>query len=157
VSRDVDMPYAAEVDAALALAYAPLRRRSAALSPARVRAAVRWDRSGEAGRGWQAVAVLGRMAETSLAFALTALVFIGTLSGLAEQAVAPSELPERPVRAPAAALPDYERHELLLLRLGRGAVWTTPADDMLDPARLRLQQLEQDERPRERGPDGFLR
>lgn len=85
---------------ALRRSFAPLRSAKTSLSPARVRATVRWsareeERRRASARGWGRVAAVGRLSEASLALGLTAFLFVGLASVLAD-----------PVAPPAAAAAD---------------------------------------------------
>ena len=62
--------------------FAPLRARTTALSPARVRAAVRWSEREEQRRRavasrWGRIAGIGRLAELSVGLGVTAFLFAG--------------------------------------------------------------------------------
>lgn len=68
------------VDAALDDAFAPLRRRGAPIGPARVRAALRWERPEPVRiRG---LALFARISEVSAAAVLSALMFGATLASV---------------------------------------------------------------------------
>jgi hypothetical protein len=69
------------LDAALEDAFAPLRARRANVGPARVRAAVRWS-SPEAGR-LGGLALLTRISELTVAAAISAFLFAGTVTSFA--------------------------------------------------------------------------
>ncbi|HLZ48004.1 MAG TPA: hypothetical protein VKR80_05070 [Candidatus Limnocylindria bacterium] len=68
------------LDSALADAFAPLRARSANISAARVRAAVRW--SAPEPRPLRGIALLTRVSELSVAAAISAFLFAGTVASL---------------------------------------------------------------------------
>ncbi|MEP7003997.1 MAG: hypothetical protein ABI888_05595 [Chloroflexota bacterium] len=68
------------VDAALDEAFAPLRARTANISPARVRAAVRWSGPESARMGRPAL--FARISEISMAAVISALVFSSSLASL---------------------------------------------------------------------------
>lgn len=68
------------VDAALTEAFAPLRLRTANISAARVRAAVRWSRP--AGPRLRGLALVARISELSVAAAISALLFGSTLAAV---------------------------------------------------------------------------
>ncbi len=59
-------------------AFGPLRARRTTVSPARVRAVVRWQHEAEPAR-LRGFALFSRLAESSLALALTAFVFAGSV------------------------------------------------------------------------------
>lgn len=74
------------LESALDEAFVPLREARTTLSPARVRAAVRWQRERDAAPPvWRGVALAGRLAESSLALGLTGLLFVATLGPLGEE------------------------------------------------------------------------
>jgi hypothetical protein len=77
--RDLSLEERLRVEAALADAYAPLRERRAAISPARVRARVRWETAPQPAAAWQGVALVARLSEATVAFAVSALFFVGAL------------------------------------------------------------------------------
>jgi hypothetical protein len=68
------------LDAALEDAFAPLRLRTANVGPARVRAAVRWS-TPAAGR-LRGVALLSRLSELTVAAAISALLFAGSVASI---------------------------------------------------------------------------
>jgi len=68
------------VDAALEDAFAPLRARTANVGPARVRAAVRWTASEPRSRG--RLALLGRVSELTIAAAISAFLFAGSVASV---------------------------------------------------------------------------
>ena len=68
------------LDAALDEAFAPLRARTANVGPSRVRAAVRWS-SPEPGR-IRGLALLARVSELSVAAAISALLFAGSVASI---------------------------------------------------------------------------
>lgn len=70
------------LDRVLDDAFAPGRSRTARLSPARVRARVAWEREAPPPPGWRALALLGRLGESSLALGMTALLFTASFGGL---------------------------------------------------------------------------
>ena len=85
-ARHVDFAEQLRLEAALEEAFAPLRERRAHISPARVRAALRWERQPQPARPlWRGVALAGRLAETSLAAGMTAMLLVATLGPLAEE------------------------------------------------------------------------
>jgi hypothetical protein len=67
-----------EVDAALEEAFAPLRTRRANISPARVRAAVRW--APEQPQPFRGLALITRIAEVSVAAVVSAFLFGGSIA-----------------------------------------------------------------------------
>ncbi len=75
------------VDAALDEAFAPLRARTANISPARVRAAVRWSRPEPAQIG--RTALLARISEITTAAVISAFVFSASLASLAASPYVP--------------------------------------------------------------------
>lgn len=116
------------LDAALSEAYAPLRLATTGLSPARVRAAVRWAPEGPpALRG---AALLGRAGELATAVAAAAFVFAASLSPLGPSGslLPPVGTADEVRLAPGLSL---ERPEIFArwLRVGRSVV----ANDLLDP------------------------
>jgi hypothetical protein len=72
------------VDAALDEAFAPLRGRATNISPARVRAAVRWTRPEPT--GLRGVALLSRITELSVAAVVGAFLVGGSLGGVPQSA-----------------------------------------------------------------------
>ncbi len=127
-----------EVEHALESAFAPLRLRRAAVSPLRVRAAVRW------GRGAPAAAVpwsgaVARLSELSLAVGMSVMVFVGAFGSAlpGSHAVAPPPTDEAadasiyPV--PHVTAPLEDEHYIRWLRLDR----YVPLQDWLDPSVLR--------------------
>ncbi len=76
------------VDAALDDAFAPLRARTATISPARVRAVVRWSTAEPAHMGRSAL--FARLSEISMAAVISALVFSSSLASLS----AASDVPD---------------------------------------------------------------
>lgn len=90
-----------ELEEAFIDAFAPLAAAGTAVSAARVRARVHWRIEPERdGLGWLAVA--GRLAETSLAVAFTAFLFIGSFGTPKSVEPAP-ETPVAEARADAIA------------------------------------------------------
>ena len=75
------------VDAALAEAFAPLRARSANVSAARVRAAVRW--SAPEPRPLRGLALLTRVSELTVAAAISAFLFAGSVASVEALPAAP--------------------------------------------------------------------
>ena len=117
------------LDAALEEAFAPLRASDASVSPARVRAAVRWAPT-ESPR-LQGAALLGRAGELATAVAAAAFVFAASLAvpGETGAAIAPVRASADEVRtAPGLSL---DRPEIFArwLRVGR----TVTVNDLLDP------------------------
>lgn len=68
------------VDALLDEAFAPLRTRTTTIGPARVRAAVRWSPAEP--RGVRGAALLARVSQLTLAAAISAFVFTGSVASL---------------------------------------------------------------------------
>jgi hypothetical protein len=68
------------VDAALEDAFAPLRARTANVGPARVRAAVRWSASEPPKHS--RLALLGRVSELTVAAAISAFLFAGSVASV---------------------------------------------------------------------------
>jgi len=68
------------LDAALEDAFAPLRARTANVGPARVRAAVRWSASQPRKRS--RLAMLGRVSELTVAAAISAFLFAGSVASV---------------------------------------------------------------------------
>lgn len=118
-----------DLDRILDDAFARGRLRTAPIAAARVRARVAWDRPKPASAGWRGVALLGRLGESSLAFGMTAILFVGALGGVTGQAetVQPERGGEFVVRV---SMPLDETRFLRLLRIGRSA----PVADDVDPA-----------------------
>jgi hypothetical protein len=108
-------------------AFAPGRSRTVPISAARVRARVAWERPVDG--GLRGLALFGRLAETSLAIGMTALLFTATLGGVAPttETVQPEGGSEYVVRVSA---PLDDMRFLRLLRIGR----TAPVADDVDPA-----------------------
>ena len=75
------------LDAALDDAFAPLRGRSANIGPARVRAAVRWTPSEPRRIG--RLALLARVSELTVAAAISAFLFAGTVASVESVPVVP--------------------------------------------------------------------
>lgn len=71
------------LDAALAEAFAPLRRRQAPVGPARVHAALRW--AAPAPRPFAGLAILGRLSELAVAAAVSAFLFSAAMPVAAPQ------------------------------------------------------------------------
>src|SRR5205085_9299884 len=108
-------------------AYAPLRARSASLSPARVRLALRIPQPVPASVRFSRITA--RINEFGLAAAVTAFAFIGA-GAIAPQHAIVDEAVSVPVTpAHVSAAPD-DAYFLRWLRLGRYA----PVSDVLDPA-----------------------
>ena len=119
------------LDTALEEAFAPLRVSGTGVSPARVRAAIRWTPSGPP--PLRGAALFGRAGELATAVAAAAFVFAASLAPVAPPdasgATASSTLPADVVRvAPGLAL---DRPEIFArwLRVGRSVT----ANDILDP------------------------
>lgn len=117
------------IDAALDAAFAPLRLAGTSLSPARVRAAVRWTPATP--QRLRGAALLGRAGELATAVAAAAFVFAASLAPVVPATPAPGHsTPADEVRvAPGLSL---ERPETFVrwLRVGR----TVTANDRIDPA-----------------------
>jgi len=79
-SAPLRLDYRRAVDTALDEAFAPLRARTANIGPARVRAAVRW--SVPEPRGLGGLALLSRISGLSLAAAISAFVYAGSIAPL---------------------------------------------------------------------------
>ena len=118
-----------DLDRILDDAFARGRARTAPIAAARVRARVAWDRPQPASPGWRAIALLGRLSESSLALGMTAILFVGALGGVTGQTetVQPEQGGEFVVRV---STPLDESRFLRLLRIGR----TAPVADDVDPA-----------------------
>lgn len=131
MKRTAALPLSERVrlDAVLDAAYAPLRLSGTGLSPARVRAAVRWaPASAPPLRG---AALIGRAGELATAVAAAAFVFAASLAPIlpAAEDSGRSALPADVVRvAPGLSL-DRPETFARWLRVGR----TVRADDLLDP------------------------
>jgi len=120
------------LDAALDAAFAPLRLTGTSLSPARVRAAVRWAPA--APPRLRGAALVGRAGELATAVAAAAFVFAASLAPVlptspGAEATAPSTTPADEVRvAPGLSL-DRPETFVRWLRVGR----TVTANDVIDP------------------------
>jgi hypothetical protein len=129
-----------EVERALESAFTPLRLRRAAVSPLRVRAAVRWGR-GAPPQALRWSAAMARLSELSLAAGMSVMVFLGAFGSAAAPALqppSPASLDEAadPARYPTprvtAPLGEDERY-IRWLRLDR----YVPLQDWLDPSIVR--------------------
>jgi hypothetical protein len=114
---------------ALDRAYAPLRLRTAALSPARVRLALRIPQPVPASARFSRLTA--RLTEFGLAAAVTAFAFVGTASvtnkpGIVDEAAAP-EIASAATHITAGT---DDQYVFRWLRIGRYA----PQSDVLDPA-----------------------
>lgn len=129
------------LEAALDRAFATAREGSTVLSPARVRARVAWDRPRPPAAGWRGVLLLGRVAESSLAVGLTAMLFVATLGGLdaRTETVQVEESGDFVVRVTA---PLDDSRFLRLVRLGRAAPLVDDIDPAISPAALQLANAE---------------
>ena len=126
--RAVPLDQRLRLDAALADAYAPLRQAGTALSPARVRAAVRWAPSGTP--PLRGAALLSRAGELATAVAAAAFVFAASLAPLGTPGSGvPSAVPADEVRVGPGLSLDRPEVFARWLRVGR----TVIADDLLDP------------------------
>ena len=113
---------------ALDRAYAPLRMRSASISPARVRLAMRMPQP--LPRSLRFSRVTARINEFGLAAAVTAFAFIGVGSVAPQHAIVDdAQIVDTTTAAHVSALPD-DAYFLRWLRLGRYA----PVSDVLDPS-----------------------
>jgi anti-sigma factor RsiW len=112
---------------ALDRAYAPLRLRSAGLSPARVHLAMRIPQTVPA--AFRLSRITARLNEVGLAAAVTAFAFAGSASVAPRQAIVDNAVPSAASPTHVTARPD-DQYSLRSLRLGRYA----PQTDMLDPA-----------------------
>ena len=127
--RAVPLEDQLELDRLLDDAFAPARLRTAAISAARVRARVAWDREVPVSRGWRAVGLLGRLGEVSLGLGMAAILFAGSLGGVGEPAG--SVPPERSSDFIVRVSPPLDDSRFLrLLRLG----FSAPLFDDVDPA-----------------------
>ena len=131
-----------EVERALERAFTPLRLRRTAVSPLRVRAAVRWGR-GEPPQAVPWSGAVARLSELSLAVGMSVMVFVGAFGSATpvspaatstslDEAVDPALYPVPRVTAPL----DDERY-IRWLRLGR----YVPLQDWLDPSVVRASLL----------------
>ena len=127
--RSVPLEDRIELDRVLDDAFAPARSRTAAISAARVRARVAWEREVPVSRGWRAVSLLGRVGEASLGLGMAAILFAGSLGGVGEPtgSVEPARDTEFVARITA---PLDDSRFLRLLRLG----FSAPLFDDVDPA-----------------------
>lgn len=142
------------VERALEAAFASYRARHTAVSPARVRAALRWDRAAaEPSAAWRGVALVGRLAELPLAVGLTALVLTASLGGVVEPPAIVEEANAEATQVRVTARLEGERL-LRWFRIGRAAVIA----DFVDPA-LGVPRSEagEDERPPDDPPFGITR
>jgi anti-sigma factor RsiW len=113
---------------ALDRAYAPLRARSAALSPARVRLAMRIPQPLPASLRFSRITA--RINEFGLAAAVTAFAFVGVGSVAPQHAIVDeAQVVDAATPAHVSAAPD-DAYFLRWLRLGRYA----PVSDALDPS-----------------------
>lgn len=117
------------ISVALDRAYAPLRARSASLSPARVRMALRLVQPVPAATRFSRITA--RLTEFGLAAAVTAFAFVGSASvtpqhSIVDEAVTPGAITTTHVTAG----PD-DQYVFRWLRLGR---YAPPPGDVLDPA-----------------------
>ena len=118
------------VERAVEAAFAAYRARRTVVSPARVRAAVRWDRSApEPSPAWRGALLLGRLAETGLAVGMTALFLTASLGGVVEAPAIVDEASEGATGVHVSARLEGERL-LRWFRIGRAAAIV----DVIDPA-----------------------
>lgn len=142
------------VERALEVAFAAYRRRRTAVSPARVRAAVRWDRSAaEHSAGWRGVAFVGRLAELPLAVGMTALFLVASLGGVVEAPAIVDDAANASAQVHVTARLEGERL-LRWFRIGRAAAIV----DVIDPALgVPRRETAEDERPQADPPFGITR
>lgn len=131
IVRALPLEQRVRLDRALEEAFAPLRASGASLSPARVRAAVRWTPAAPpALRGF---ALVGRAGELATAVAAAALVFAASLAPVASPDVSgttiTSTVPADEVRVARGLALDRPEIFARWLRVGRSAT----ANDLLDP------------------------
>ena len=126
------------LDAILEDAFAPLRLTGASLSPARVRAAVRWAPATPP--PLRGAALLGRAGELATAVAVAALVFAASLAPLGAAGPVSSAGGWTELTAPSTAVADevpvapglsLDRPETFIRRLRDGR--TAAANDLIDP------------------------
>lgn len=146
VRRRLSLSDEIALDAALGRAFAPARDGTTVLSPARVRARVAWDRPRPPAAGWRGILLLGRVAESSLAVGLTAMLFVATLGGLdaRTETVQVEESGDFVVRVTA---PLDDTRFLRLVRLGRAAPLVDDIDPAISPAALQLASAEAEPPP----------
>jgi hypothetical protein len=132
------LPERLEVERAIESAFTPLRLRRAAVSPLRVRAAVRWGRGAPpAAVPWSGA--VARLSELSLAVGMSVMVFVGAFgsatgaqrgpaSASLDEAVDPALYP-----VPRVTAPLDDEHYIRWLRLDR----FVPLQDWLDPSVVR--------------------
>lgn len=126
-ARAVPLDQRLRLDAALSDAYAPLRQAGTAVSPARVRAAVRWAPSGTP--PLRGAPLLSRVGELATAVAAAAFVFAASLAPGTPLTGLPSAVPADEVRVGPGLSLDRPEVFARWLRVGR----TVTADDLLDP------------------------
>lgn len=137
-TRPLPLAERLEVEAALEIAFAPLRGERARISPLRVRAAVRWGRGAPPASGRRWAPAISRLSELSVAVGMTLVVFVGAFGP--SRAPVPA-VPEPDAQAVAVSYPvprvteplEGERY-IRWLRLDR----YVPLQDWLDPSVLRV-------------------
>lgn len=134
-----------EVEAAIDGAFAPLRLRRADLSPLRVRAAVRWGRGRDA-EPPAAVRWCGavrRLSELSIAVGMSVLMFGAALGPALPETTADPAPVDAPVARAVGPTVEVQReilvtkHEWFDTFRARLDSWSTPLQDLLDPAVVR--------------------
>lgn len=118
-------------DAALASAFAPLRGRGTNVSPARVRAAVRWGLGdGPTALPWSAP--IARLGELAAAVGMSALLFAATLGDIAHTSVVheTADVEVRALQSVRVTEPLEGARYIRWLRIDRDA----PMEDRLDPS-----------------------
>ena len=131
--RDLTLEERLRLEAALAEAYAPLRERRAAISPARVRARVRWEPRVEQNAPLRGVGLVARLSEATVAFAVSALFFVGAL-GMTEppRSVSDDAPSEVAAFAPRAFDPSVLVEDPNYIRVQAFSLRVFPIEDTLD-------------------------
>jgi anti-sigma factor RsiW len=114
---------------ALDRAYAPLRARSAALSPARVRLAMRLVQPVPAATRFSRITA--RLTEFGLAAAVTAFAFVGSASVAPQHTIVDEAAAPDAITATHVTAGSDDQYVFRWLRLGR---YAPPPGDVLDPA-----------------------
>jgi len=86
-STPLSLDHRLGLDVALDEAFGPLRARTTNIGPARVRAALRWSPAEP--RGLRGAALLARVSELTLAAAISAFVFTGSVASLVADPLVP--------------------------------------------------------------------
>ena len=116
--REVGLEERIVLDRLLDDAFSPSRTRTAPISAARVRARVAWHRPADR-TPLRGLALLGRLAESSLAIGMTAILFAGSLAGVDERDTAVQADRGDPGRVSALSAATDDSAFVRLLSLGR--------------------------------------